>query len=298
MKKELSIQGMFYAVSSYLLWGTTPLFWKLLEQVPSMEILAHRILWSIPFLFLILLLTRKVSAFKNEIKQFTPKKWIGLVFAATLLLINWFTFIWAVNNGHIVDTSLGYYINPIVSVLLGVIILKESLKKPQWIAFSIVVFGVVLLVSTVHILPWISFTLAFSFGFYGLVKKQLKIKPITSLTIEMIIASVFSVLYLCLNTNIGTFTFSMSKINLLLVATGIVTALPLLLFNNGASKLPLFWMGILQYLAPTISLLIGIFVFREKFTSMHLLSFCVIWIGLIMFSISSFKLNKKIGKIT
>jgi chloramphenicol-sensitive protein RarD len=295
MKKDLSTQGMFYAVSSYLIWGATPLFWKLLDQVPSLELLAHRILWSIPFLVLILLLTKRIKVFKTEIKQFTPKKWMGLILATLLLLVNWFTFIWAVTNGHIVDTSLGYYINPIVSVLLGVIVLKESLKKQQWIAFGIVVFGVLVLMTTVHTLPWIAFTLAFSFGFYGLIKKQLKIKPVTSLTLEMILASVFSILYLSLNTHAGSFTLGLTKINILLIATGVVTALPLLLFNTGTSKLPLFWMGILQYIAPTISLLIGIFVFQEKFTSMHLLSFCVIWIGLILFSISSFKINKKVN---
>jgi chloramphenicol-sensitive protein RarD len=296
MKKQLSIPGLMYAIGSYIIWGVTPIFWKALASVQSFELMAYRILWSIPFLFLIILFSRKWKKFWKEIHQFSFKTYMLILLATGFLLINWFTFIWAVNNGFIVHTSLGYYINPIVSILLGVMVLKESLTKLQWVAFALVTVGVLVLIFGIQTFPWISFTLAFSFGMYGMMKKKLKLPPITSLSIEMFIGSIVSVVYLIFLSRSTPLAFPSSTptITVFLILTGAVTSIPLLLFNEGTHRLPLYWMGFLQYIAPTLTLMLGIFVYHEAFSVVHFVSFCIIWCGLIVLSSSSFVLSRKI----
>ncbi|MDD4028944.1 MAG: EamA family transporter RarD [Caldisericia bacterium] len=295
MKKQLSIPGLMYAIGSYIIWGVTPIFWKALASVQSFELMAYRILWSMPFLLLIILFSRKWKEFWKEIRQFSFKTYMLILLATGFLLINWCTFIWAVNNGFIVHTSLGYYINPIISILLGVIVLKESLTKLQWIAFALVTVGVLVLIYGIQSFPWISFTLAFSFGMYGMMKKKMKLPPITSLSIEMFIGSIVSVGYLVFLSRSTPLTFSSTSptITILLIFTGAVTSIPLLMFNEGTQRLPLYWMGFLQYIAPTLSLMIGIFVYREAFSIVHFLAFCIIWSGLIVLSSSSFFISQK-----
>ncbi len=295
MKKQISVAGLFYALGSYVIWGITPIFWKVLSSVQSFELLAYRIVWSMPFLILIIVLSGKWKQFWKELRTYTRKTYILILIATAFLLVNWFTFIWAVNNGYIVFTSLGYYINPVLSILLGVIVLKESLTKMQWVAFALVTAGVSLLIFSIQTIPWVSFTLAFSFGMYGMVKKKLALQPITSLTLEMFIGSILSVGYLMILSQNSTLAFPSAnlKINVFIVLTGVITSFPLLLFNAGTNRLPLYWMGFLQYVAPTLSLMVGVFIYNEYFSVLHFVSFCIIWSGLIVLSTSSFFASRK-----
>jgi chloramphenicol-sensitive protein RarD len=295
MKKQISVAGLFYALGSYVIWGITPIFWKVLSSVQSFELLAYRIVWSMPFLILIIVLSGKWKQFWKEIRSYTRKTYILILVATGFLLVNWFTFIWAVNNGYIVYTSLGYYINPVISILLGVIVLKESLTKMQWVAFALVTLGVSVLVFGIQTFPWVSFTLALSFGMYGMLKKKLALPPITSLTLEMFVGSILSVGYLIIlsQNTILAFPSASTKINVFLILTGVITSFPLLLFNAGTNRLPLYWMGFLQYIAPTLSLMVGIFIYNEYFSILHFVSFCIIWSGLIVLSTTSFFTSRK-----
>lgn len=295
MKKQISVAGLFYALGSYVIWGVTPIFWKVLSSVQSFELLAYRIVWSMPFLILIIVLSGKWKQFWKEIRSYTRKTYILTLVATGFLLVNWFTFIWAVNNGYIVYTSLGYYINPVISILLGVIVLKESLTKMQWVAFALVTVGVFVLIFGIHTFPWVSFTLALSFAMYGMLKKKLALPPITSLTLEMFIGSILSVGYLIILSQNTTLAFpaTSTKINVFLILTGVITSFPLLLFNAGTNRLTLYWMGFLQYVAPTLSLMVGIFIYNEYFSILHFVSFCIIWSGLIVLSTTSFFDSRK-----
>ncbi|MDD4803509.1 MAG: EamA family transporter RarD [Syntrophomonas sp.] len=282
--------GIGFAIGAYILWGMLPVYWKLLQHVPALEILAHRIIWSFIFLLILLIVTGKLRSFLSEAREISkqPRKMASIFVAAIILNINWLIYIWAVNENHIVQTSLGYYINPLVSVLLGIAFLHERLSLWQLMAFFLAVVGVLCLTFQYGAFPWVALSLAITFGVYGLFKKVVNVGAITGLTLETMITCVFALVYLVYvnNAGNGAFQFSMSTTTLMLMGAGAVTATPLLLFAAGAKRLPLYIIGFIQYLSPTMALLLGVFVYHEPFTSGHFMSFGIIWTGLIIFSLS------------
>lgn len=290
--------GILSGAGAYFLWGVLPLYWKLIEGVPSEEVLAHRIIWSFAFMMIILAVMRKMTSFKGELSAVVrqPKKLAAIAFASLFISINWYAFIWAVNHDHVIQTSLGYYINPLISVLLGILFLKERLSFWQLISFALAAIGVLNLVFRFGEIPWVSLILAMSFGLYGLLKKKARLGALTGLTIETLLITPFALIYLLtVRSSVGdalylqdTFAFS------LLLGAGIVTAVPLLLFASGANRISLSMIGFLQYIAPTLMLLQGVFLYGESFTSVHLVSFTLIWAALILFTFSRTKLFRRI----
>jgi chloramphenicol-sensitive protein RarD len=286
--------GVLYTAGAYTLWGFLPLYWKLLDNVPSAEILAHRILWSFIFVVMILMVVKKGRLFITECKHvFTNKKALfGVTASAVLISCNWFVYIWAVNHNHIIEASLGYYINPLVSVLLATLVLKEKLSYWQVIAFVLAGIGVLILTVQYGQFPWLALTLAVSFGLYGLTKKLTKLDSLIGLTFETMIVVPIAVGYLVFLESDGMATFfeATLSIKLFLICAGIATALPLLWFANGAKRIPLSMIGILQYIAPSISLFIGVFLYHEHFTKIHMVTFSLIWTALLIYSLSKTKL--------
>lgn len=283
-------KGIGLASGAYIIWGILPIYWKLLLTVPALEVLAHRIVWSVIFLWGLIAASGNLSVFISEIKDLAsqPRILLGVFVSGLILNLNWGTYIWAVNHGHIIQTSLGYYINPLLSVLMGMIFLQERLSLWQLIAFVLAAAGVLSLTIQYGAFPWVSLTLALSFGLYGLFKKLIVTSSLTGLTLETMLSSIFALSYLIYLNYVGTgaFHFSLSGITFLLSGAGIVTATPLLLFAAGAKRLPLFLIGFLQYISPTMTLLLGVFLYHEPFTSGHLISFSVIWLALIIFSLA------------
>ncbi|MRG86307.1 EamA family transporter RarD [Salinibacillus xinjiangensis] len=289
--------GIIFAASAYFFWGLLPIYWKLVEAVPAGEILAHRIVWSFVFMLFILFFSKNWKPFIAETKKLikNKKRLIGITLASIVISINWLTYIWAVNSEHVIETSLGYYINPLISILLGVIVLKEKLSFWQIIAFIVAMLGV--LNMTIHFgsVPWVALLLATSFGLYGLLKKLVQIKAMYGLTIETLIVTPIALLFL-LNVNIGGEPSGglTAALILLLIGGGIATAVPLLLFAGGAARIPLSMVGFLQYIAPTIMLILGVFVYHEPFTAVHLTSFILIWTSCTIYSLSRTKFLTKI----
>ncbi|MFT4412330.1 EamA family transporter RarD [Fredinandcohnia humi] len=291
--KEYKI-GVMYTAVAYIAWGVLPLYWKLLDHISPVEILAHRILWSLVFVIGLILVSNKVKLLLSNLKAiFSNKiKLFGIVASSVLISINWATYIWAVNSDHIIEASLGYYINPLVSVLLGILVLKERLLFWQGISFILAAIGVLILTVQYGSFPWVAFILAISFGIYGLTKKLTKLDSLIGLTMETMVVAPIALIYLAWLYRGGVDSFSVAPfdVKLLLLGAGIATALPLLWFASGANRIPLSMVGILQYIAPTISLLIGVFLYHEHFTKAHLLTFVCIWTALLIYSFSKTKL--------
>lgn len=291
MEKTVDRIGVVYAVFAYVVWGFLPIYWKLLDHVPAGQILAHRIIWSFAFMIVILLIVRKWNGFIRECKAILQdkKKWMSITLASLVISLNWLTYIWAVNSDHILEASLGYYINPLVSILLAIIVLKEKLTKSQTVSVFLAGLGVLYLTISYGVFPWVSIILAVTFALYGLFKKVVDIPAMYGLTIETLIVTPIALLYLLfLPTN--TFTFQeISSDQLLLIGSGIMTAVPLLLFASGARRIPLAMVGFLQYIAPTFMLLIGIFVYGETFTKEHLIAFSMIWLALVIYLSSVYR---------
>lgn len=305
MKQQPNEQltGVMYGVGAYLIWGVLPIYWKLMDQVPATQILAHRFVWSFIFMIALLFVSRRMRGFTTEVKQIAaePKTIIGVVVAALLITVNWGTFIWAVNNDHIIETSLGYYINPLVNVLLGVMVLKERLSLWQIVSFGLALVGVLNMTLHFGTFPWIALILAISFGLYGLSKKTVHVKAATGITLETLIITPFALAFLFYvqSTGAGAFSLAAPKLAGLLMGCGVATAIPLLLFASGANRLPLYIVGFLQYISPTMTLLIGVFKYHEPFTSVHMVSFAFIWGALIIFSLARTKpLLQLEGRIT
>lgn len=286
--------GAFQAGLSYLLWGILPIYWKLLDHVNAEDILANRIFWSFAFMMVVLFFSKKVGNLFSVLKSFKQnrKEMYALIIASFLISTNWFIYIWAVNHHQMIEASLGYYINPLVSVLLGVIFLKEKLSPTQYASFIIAGIGVLILGISYGKFPWISIVLALSFGVYGLAKKMIKVDSAVGLTLETLVVTPFALAYmvfLFLNGEHALFAGSVTT-DLLLVGAGAATALPLLYFAKGAQKIPLSMLGLLQYIAPTITLLLGVLVYGEHFTKHHLQAFVFIWSALTIYSLSRTKL--------
>lgn len=291
--------GIIYASLAYLLWGFLPIYWKLVNAFPADEILAHRIVWSFVFMIAIVLIVKKWRPFIAECKLILKdkKKLIGISLASVVISINWLTYIWAVNNNHVVQASLGYYINPLVSILLGMIVLKETLTRRQLLSFVLAAVGVINLTISFGVFPWVSLLLAFSFGSYGLLKKTVDISAMFGLTIETMIVTPIALIYL---VSIPGSSFSVdtmfSDAGLLLFGAGIATAVPLLLFATGAKQIPLSMVGFLQYIAPTIMLILGVFVYDETFSQAHFISFGLIWVALVIYMGSSYHRSSRIQR--
>ncbi|MCM3759985.1 EamA family transporter RarD [Alkalihalobacillus oceani] len=293
--------GVIATVTAYLLWGILPLYWKLLEHVPAMEVLAHRIIWSLVLMFLLLLARKQLPAFWKECKIiFSNKKSaFGITFAAFFISINWFLFIWAVANERVVEASLGYYINPLISVLLGILFLKERFTRWQAVSFVLAFIGVMILTLFYGVVPWVSLILACSFGIYGLLKKTVQIGALFGLTIETLITAPFALgfLYFYHQQLAESRSFFVDSTTAwLLIIAGAATAIPLLLFATGARRIPLSLMGFLQYIAPTLMLILGVFLYKEPFHLSQLIAFLFIWTGLFIFTSSRLGFLQKLGR--
>lgn len=281
-------RSILSAMCAYILWGFLPIYWKLLNQVSAPEILAHRIIWSLFFLLVFLLATRRLSIFRSEMHSIfrQPRSILGILGSTFLISTGWLLYIWAVNDNRILETSLGYYINPLANVLFGVVLLKEKLSKRQYLAVGLATFGVLNLALQFGAVPWVALALAFSFALYGLCKKLMGLSATTGITLETLLVSPLALAYLLHLHSQGT--GALASGNLLLVAllmgSGIVTALPLVLFANAANHLPLTTIGFIQYLSPTLALLTGVFLYQEPFTLTHGISFGFIWLALAVFS--------------
>ncbi|MYL36009.1 EamA family transporter RarD [Pontibacillus yanchengensis] len=284
--------GIIYTLSAYTLWGILPLYWKLVQEVPAGEILAHRIIWSFLFMMAIVFVTKNGKAFLHEAIHLIQhkKRLVGITLASITISINWLTYIWAVNANHVVEVSLGYYINPLVSILLGMVILKERLTPWQIVSFLLAMIGVMNLIIHFHQVPWIALILALSFGAYGLLKKQIQLSSMFGLTIETLMITPIAILYITQSNLAGSGSFTISPlVTSLLVGAGVATAIPLLFFASGARRIPLSMVGFLQYVAPTIMLLLGVFLYNEPFTKTHFISFTFIWAALFLYSLSRTK---------
>ena len=279
-------KGVIYAVSAYVLWGFLPLYFKLLHNVPPLQILAHRFFWSFLFLIIVLFFLGQFQKFRTTI---TRRILFKYSIAGIVLAINWGTFIYAVNSGHVLESSLGYFINPIVSVFLGIVFLKEKLRLFQWIPVILAAAGVLYLTIMFGSVPWIALVLAFSFGFYGLTKKISPLDSLPGLTMETGILFIPAILYLVFQESHSTGSFGHAGWDsaVLLALSGVITAIPLLLFAAGIRRIKLTTIGILQYATPTIHFFMGIFLFGEYFDIHRLTGFFLIWIGLIIYTIET-----------
>lgn len=283
-------QGILIVAIAYIFWGFMPIYWKLLLNVSSDEILASRVIWSFIFTLFVVILSKNFKTLISDLKELwkNKKAFWSLVLASYLVTGNWFTYIYAVNAGYIVQTSLGYYINPLISVLLGIIFLKEKLSRAQQLSVAIAGAGVIILTVSYGEIPWIAVTLALTFAFYGFIKKSLTIDPLRGITIETMFVFPVALIYFgyLLVTDQAVFFQSNASTMILLALTGVATAVPLVLFAKGTKMMPLYMSGFIQYFAPTIMLLVGIFVYHEKFSKIEFISFSFIWAALILFTIS------------
>lgn len=286
--------GYIYAVLAYIMWGVLPLYWKLYEDVGAGEVLAHRVIWSVVFVAVLVTLLRRWGMFKQAVPD-ARSKW-AVVMCSILISLNWLIYIWAVNNGHILQASLGYYINPLVNVFVGVFLLGERLSKLQWSAIALAGAGVLIMTVSYGEFPWVALTLALSFSVYGYTKKKVKVDPTVGLALETVIVLPFALLYLFGMEQGGEALQVLSGWKLAgLALSGVATALPLLFFAEGVKRLPFTVMGFIQYLSPTISLLIGVFVFGEKFSTVEMVSFGLIWSALVLYSQQMVRKQKTLG---
>lgn len=283
------LSGWFLALSAFLWWGLAPIYFKAVDHVSALEILAHRVAWSVPITLALMAFMRKRIALKIIFSD--RKVLLGLISSSLLISVNWFIFTWAVTNDQILATSLGYFINPILSILMGVILLSEKLTKLQWSAVGCVVLGVANQIFNYGEVPWIALSLATSFGIYGLIKKQLKVDTLNGFLVETTIALPVAVGYIVWTLVVGQalFLHSTQSTDWLLIAGGIITAVPLILFATAAKKIPLSAMGFLQFIAPSITFILATKFYNEPLSSEQLLSFIFIWIGLALYLVKPIK---------
>jgi chloramphenicol-sensitive protein RarD len=276
-------RGTIFGITAYLIWGLFPLFWPLLEPAGAVEILAHRVVWSLLVVALLLLVSG--NAWRRVPRTGRPLALLTL--AAILIAINWGLYIWAVNDNQVVEASLGYFINPLVTVALSVLVLGERLRRLQWVAVGVAAMGVVVLTIQAGQPPWIALSLAVTFGSYGLIKKVVGVEPAAGLAVETAVLAPLALGYLVVIavTGHGTFTTDGTSHALLLAASGPVTAVPLLAFAAASSRVPLSRMGLMQYLTPTIQFLIGVLVRHEPLGPARLFGFVLVWVALAIFTI-------------
>lgn len=287
--------GFIYAISCYILWGIFPIYWHSLaiENVPADQILAQRVFWSFVFAIIILPFRRQVGIVLNALKQ--PKIMLVFFATATLLSVNWLTYVWAVTNEKVLDSSLGYFMSPLFSILLGRIFLKEKLNLAQKLAVFLALIGVLWLTFQSNSIPWIAIVLTVSFGFYGLIRKLATLPPVPSLVVETLWMLPFALLFLYFTNANGELVFhQLSNFSKwILVFSGVVTTVPLILFAAGAKRISLTNLGIVQYVSPTIQFLIGLLILNEKFSLNEFIGYSLVWLGVIFYIYTSFKIKPK-----
>ncbi|WP_402461989.1 EamA family transporter RarD [Isoptericola aurantiacus] len=286
--------GLPLGIGAYLLWGTMPLYFPLLEPAGAVEIIAHRIVWSLVFCLVLLAATRTLRSYTDVLRR--PRTVAVLAVAAVLITVNWVTYVYAVLSGHVLDAALGYYINPLVTTLLGVIALRERLRPAQWVALGFGASAVAVIATGVGGLPWISLTLAFSFGLYSLTKNRVgrTVGALPSLAVETSITTPLALAYLVWLTATGASTFAQEGAGhlLLLVSAGVATGVPLLLFGAAARRLPLSVVGMLQYLTPTLQFLVALLVFGEQMTPQRWAGFVLVWIALVVLTVDATRTSR------
>ena len=282
MEKNEFKQGVIYALCAYTLWGFAPLYFKYIDHIDPLEIIMHRVIWSFALLLLLVLAMGQMSVLKDILRR--PKQLVVLAIASVLVGSNWLIFIWAVNNDRMLEASLGYFINPLLNVALGMLFLGERLPRLQLFAVAIAFLGVSIQVVLFGTIPWISLALASSFGLYGLIKKKIKLKALTSLCIETAILTPPAIIYwFFLESESASFVSNEWSLNLTLVSAGIVTTLPLLAFGAAAIRLPLYVQGLFQYIGPSLMFVLAIVVFNEELDQTKLITFGFIWLALFVF---------------
>lgn len=286
--------GLLFGVSAYSLWGLFPLYWPLLEPANPLEIVSHRAVWTVAFCVIILALTKSL---KSTLATFKRKHVAVRLFATSFLIsINWLVYIWATNNGHVVEASLGYYINPIIMIAMGVILLHEKMRKMQWISIAIASTGVLVLTIDYGRLPWIAIALALSWGSYGFIKKTLGLGALEGLAIETMISSVPYLGYLIFLGSQGKGQFGQGiLITILMISAGAVTAIPLLLFNGATTRLPFTIIGLLQYITPTLQFGLGVWVLHEDMPAARWAGFMIIWVALVILATDLFRSNRAVN---
>ena len=282
-----SRRGLVFGALAYTLWGTFPLYWTLLEPGGAIEILAHRIVWSSITMVLVLVLWRRIPQLMALLRD--RHKLLLICSAAVVITFNWGGYIWGVNNDRVVETSLGYFINPLVTVLMGVLILGERLRQLQWVAMVVAFVAVVVLTIDYGRPPWIALLLAFSFGTYGLLKKQAGVGAVESITVETVVLTPFALAYVVWLTAVGQSNFGSHGVGhaLLFTTTGIITAVPLMLFGAAAIRVSMVSLGLLQYLAPTIQFALGLLVFHEEMPASRWIGFGLVWVALVIFTVEA-----------
>jgi chloramphenicol-sensitive protein RarD len=289
-----SRRGLLLGLAAWIMWGFFPLYWPLLEPAGAVEILAHRIVWSLIIMAGIALALRRGARLRATLADRRTRTLLTL--AAVLITINWGTYIWGVNNHHVVETSLGYFINPLVSVLLGVLVLGERLRALQWVALGIATAAVLALTVEYGRPPWVALILAFSFGSYGLAKKKANAGAVESLVVETLVVSPVALGYVIFLMATGASTFGNQGAGhvALIIGTGLITVLPLLCFGGAATRIPLSTLGLMQYLTPTVQFILGLVVFGEPMPLMRWFGFGLIWLALVLFTFETLRNRQRV----
>lgn len=281
-------KGIMFSFIAYILWGTLPLYWALITGIDAIETLMIRIILSLIFMLILLPIMKQWTTFKNDLHNLiaSPKKLIIIIVAGYVVTLNWGTFIYAIEAGYVLQTSLGYYINPLVSILLAMIFFKERFNRLEWGAILIALTGVLYMTIKIGEFPYISLLLAFSFGIYGLLKKLVPLNALSSITIETIVTTPMALIYIIYMSLHSHLSIGLNMSTFWLLFSGAVTAVPLLSFSAGAIRIPLSLMGFIQYVGPTLIFILGIFVFNEPFNTDQFITFCFIWSGIFIYILS------------
>jgi chloramphenicol-sensitive protein RarD len=295
-RHDAARSGLAAAVTAFVIWGVFPLYLKQLASVPALQIMAHRIVWCCLLVFAWLAVRGELGTVRMALAN--PASRRRLAASATLISCNWLIYVWSVNNGHVVDASLGYFINPLLNVVLGVFVLHERLNRAQWIAVGLAATGVLYLAVVAGRPPWIALALAASFGLYGLIRKVVAVDSVPGLATETLLLSPFAVAFLLWVEREGTGALGHSSavVNALLVGSGLVTAMPLALFAYGARLIPLSTVGLVQYIGPTLQFLVGVLVYHEPFPWSRAVGFLLIWSALVIYAADGLWRNRGAGK--
>ncbi|ELZ5939800.1 EamA family transporter RarD [Providencia vermicola] len=296
MNQQNTIKGVLCALGAYLIWGVAPIYFKTIQEVPAEEILTHRIIWSFFFMLVLLTATRHWSYMRQVLKH--PKKILILGVTAVTIASNWLIYIWAVNNGHMLQASLGYFINPLVNVLFGMLFLQERFRRMQWIAVSLALMGVLIQLWQFGSVPIIGLSLAVTFATYGLLRKKLGVDAQIGMTFETLWLLPVGIIFLLFFADSPTSNMTMNDwhLNVLLILAGVITTVPLLLFTEAANHLRLSTLGFFQYLGPTIMFLLAVFIYGEQMTSELLVTFGFIWVALILFTLDALYTQRRLRR--
>jgi len=285
-------KGYLAAFAAYLFWGLSPLYWKVVASVPAIEVVGIRVIWAVPFLLLLLFIRRDFSILR--IFWQSPWKYKGYLLTPFLLAVNWLVWIWSVSNGYVVDASLGYFINPLINVVMGVVLLHEHLRRTQWISLFLALVGVLYLTLNYGQFPWIALTLACTFALYGYIRKTAALGAVNGLTVEISVLLVPSIMLVMYLNSSGTLMLPSLdlEMHLWLSLAGVITVFPLSIFAYGARKIPYSTLGFIQYIAPTLQFLLGVYLFKEEFSDDKLIGFSFIWLALILYSLENLYFHK------